>query len=230
MAAPLISTRDIHKIYGSGSAATEVLKGISLDISPGEFVAIMGPSGSGKSTLMHILGLLDRPTVGTYQLAGEQVDRLTEDQLANLRNQKLGFVFQAFNLLARTSALDNVTLPLAYSRDLSYQQREQRATAALAAVGLAHRLFNLPSQLSGGEQQRVAIARALVNDPQIIFADEPTGNLDTKSSLEIMAILQQLNQQGRTVVVVTHEPHVAQFARRVINLRDGLIISDEVQS
>ncbi len=222
----LVSIRDLRKVYGNGSASIEVLRGISLDIAAGEFLAIMGPSGSGKSTLMHILGLLDQPSSGTYELEGKRVNDLTENQLADLRNRKLGFVFQAFNLLPRTSTLENVELPLIYNRSVAASQRRSIARAAVAAVGLEHRLLASPSQLSGGEQQRVAIARALVSNPQIIFADEPTGNLDTKTSIEIMQIFRGLNQQGHTVVVVTHEPDVAKFARRIITLRDGSVVSD----
>jgi putative ABC transport system ATP-binding protein len=226
---PIIKTSGIRKLYGQKDTATEVLSGINLTIYPGEFVAIMGPSGSGKSTLMHILGLLDRPTSGSYELNGESVERLTENQLASLRNQKLGFVFQAFNLLARTSALDNVVLPLVYNRQAG-RDRIRKATQALQAVGLGHRLNNAPSQLSGGEQQRVAVARALVNDPQLIFADEPTGNLDTKSSIEVMEIIKALNDQGKTVVLVTHENEIAKYAKRIIVIRDGAIISDQINN
>lgn len=225
----LVSIRDLRKSYGNGSGAvTEVLRGINLDIQAGEFVAIMGPSGSGKSTLMHILGLLDRPTAGYYLLNGERVDQLSEDKLAELRNLKLGFVFQAFNLLARTSALENVGLPLIYNRSFSTAERQTAAVAALQAVGLQEKHRSLPNQLSGGEQQRVAIARALVGNPQVIFADEPTGNLDTKTSLEIMEIFRKLNSEGRTVILVTHEADVARFAHRIVTLRDGLVLSDAI--
>ena len=223
----LLSIRDLRKSYCNGSGAvTEVLRGINLDIQAGEFVAIMGPSGSGKSTLMHILGLLDRPTAGIYLLNGDRVDQLSEDKLAELRNLKLGFVFQAFNLLARTSALENVGLPLVYNRNFSAVERQKTAVAALRAVGLQEKQRSLPNQLSGGEQQRVAIARALVGNPQVVFADEPTGNLDTKTSLEIMEIFRKLNAEGRTVILVTHEPDIAKFARRIVTLRDGSILSD----
>ncbi|MFA5967229.1 MAG: ABC transporter ATP-binding protein [Patescibacteria group bacterium] len=226
----LVSIQDLYKSYNNGGVTTPVLQGINLNIASGEFVAIMGPSGSGKSTLMHILGLLDKPTTGIYQLANERVDHLSEDQLADLRNRKLGFVFQSFNLLARTSALENVELPLVYNRDVSAAARHAAATEALQAVGLTHRLKALPNQLSGGEQQRVAIARALVSNPQIIFADEPTGNLDTKTSLEIMEIFRMLHQAGHTIILVTHEPDIAAFAKRVITLRDGVIVKDEIRS
>ncbi len=229
MPTALVRIQDLRKVYGNGSGATtEVLRGINLEIQAGEFIAIMGPSGSGKSTLMHILGLLDRPTAGVYELTGERVDTLKEDKLAELRNLKLGFVFQAFNLLARTSALENVALPLVYNRSFSDQERKVAAEAALNAVGLQQQYKSLPNQLSGGEQQRVAIARALVGNPQIIFADEPTGNLDTKNSVEIMQILRRLNLSGRTVVLVTHEPDIAKFAHRIITMRDGAIVNDEI--
>lgn len=224
----LVNVHDLRKAYGSGVTQTEVLKGINLNIQAGEFVAIMGPSGSGKSTLMHILGLLDKPTNGTYELDGARVDSLSEDRLAELRNLKLGFVFQAFNLLARTSALENVELPLIYNNKFSASERRKSAEQALQAVGLSHRLKSLPNQLSGGEQQRVAIARALVSNPQIIFADEPTGNLDTKTSSEIMEVLKSLHQQGKTIILVTHEKDIAAYAERVVTVRDGLIINDQI--
>jgi len=224
----LVNVRDLRKTYGLGSAYTEVLKGLNLTIAAGEFVAIMGPSGSGKSTLMHILGLLDRPTSGVYELGDLLVASLPEDRLAELRNLKLGFVFQAFNLLPRTSSWENVALPLVYNRNFSTAERKIAAEQALQAVGLQERYKSLPNQLSGGEQQRVAIARALVGNPQIIFADEPTGNLDTKNSIEIMQILRQLNATGRTVILVTHEPDIAKFAHRIITMRDGVIVNDEI--
>ncbi|MBN2585292.1 ABC transporter ATP-binding protein [Patescibacteria group bacterium] len=227
-ATTLVKLADLNKSYGTGSTETKVLRGLNLNIDRGEFVAIMGPSGSGKSTLMHILGLLDRPTDGAYYLAGDRVDSLSEDALASLRNQRMGFVFQSFNLLPRTSALENVELPLIYA-GISASERRTRATQVLERIGLAHRIHNAPSQLSGGEQQRVAIARALVCNPEIVFADEPTGNLDTKNSLEIMEVFKRLNQEGHTVVLVTHEDDIASFAKRIIRLKDGVVVADELR-
>ncbi|OGB75151.1 macrolide ABC transporter ATP-binding protein [candidate division Kazan bacterium RIFCSPHIGHO2_01_FULL_49_10] len=223
----LVQLTDLDKSYGAGDTKTVVLRGLNLRINYGEFVAIMGPSGSGKSTLMHILGLLDRPTSGAYHLSAERVDSLNEDKLASLRNRKMGFVFQSFNLLPRTSALENVELPLIYA-GVSAQDRRIRAKQALERVGLAHRINNAPNQLSGGEQQRVAIARALVGGPEIVFADEPTGNLDTKNSYEIMEIFKQLNQEGRTIILVTHEDDIARFAKRIIRLKDGVVVGDDL--
>ena len=220
-----IQLQGLSKKYGQGSYEMFALADFSLSIKSGDFVAIMGPSGSGKSTLMHILGLLDRPTSGEYILENQPVNNLTENKLANLRNQKMGFIFQSFNLLPRTSALDNVQLPLLY-RNISSRQRRELAMQALKQVGLASKANSAPNQLSGGEQQRVAVARALAPDPQIIFADEPTGNLDTKNSVEIMNILSNLNKSGKTVILVTHEEDIAKFAKRTIKLRDGKLESD----
>jgi putative ABC transport system ATP-binding protein len=224
----IIKVEDLTKIYGSGEIAVTALDGVNLTIDEGEFVAIMGPSGSGKSTLMNILGCLDRPTEGQYWLGGEDVSQLNKTQLARVRNRKIGFVFQSYNLLARTTALKNVTLPLLYntngSRGTSASEREALAMEALELVGLADRVHHRPNQLSGGQQQRVAIARALVNDPLIILADEPTGNLDTRSSEEIVAILHELHQRGRIIVMITHEPDLAAHAQRIIEIRDGRVV------
>jgi putative ABC transport system ATP-binding protein len=219
---------DLKKTYRMGETEVNALRGVSLNVDVGEFVAVMGPSGSGKSTLMNIIGCLDRPTTGQYILEGVNVSELNRDQRAEIRNDKIGFVFQNFNLLPRTSALENVELPLIYSMKhrLNDVQMRERAKECLARVGLEGRGAHVPSQLSGGQQQRVAIARALVNDPAIVLADEPTGNLDTKTSEEVMETLQKLNDEGKTIVLITHEPDIAQFAKRVITLRDGLIISD----
>jgi putative ABC transport system ATP-binding protein len=223
---PLIVVRDLTKIYHMEGYTVAALRGVSVSIERGEFVAVMGPSGSGKSTFMNLLGCLDTPSSGEYWLAGENVSALPADALAAIRNRRIGFVFQNFNLLARTSALENVELPLLYSR-VSAGERRRRALARLAEVGLADRAAHLPTQLSGGQQQRVAIARALVNDPVLILADEPTGALDTHTSCEVMALLQQLNRRGMTVVLVTHERDIAAFAGRIIGFRDGLIMADE---
>ncbi len=222
----LISVRDAAKIYVNGGVATPALAGVSFDIERGEFVAIVGPSGSGKSTLLHILGFLDRPTSGEYRFAGKLAADYTEDQLAHVRNKKMGFVFQAFNLLPKTTVLENVKLPLFYS-DVPEREWEARARAAVETVGLSHRLVHESSQLSGGERQRVAIARALVNDPEVLFADEPTGNLDSKSGQAVMEMLEQLNRErGHTIVLITHEAYTAAYARRIIRLRDGRAESD----
>jgi putative ABC transport system ATP-binding protein len=227
-AAPVIAISDLTKVYHMGEVEVRALKGIHLSVERGEFVAIMGPSGSGKSTLMNILGCLDRPTAGSYLLDGIDVSRLDRDQRAEIRNAKIGFVFQSFNLLARTRATENVELPLLYSDlGLSALERARRARAAIARVGLAGREDHYPSQLSGGQQQRVAIARALVTDPAILLADEPTGNLDSRTSEEIIAIFQELNDAGKTVVLITHEPDIAAHARRVVYVRDGVIWRDE---
>jgi putative ABC transport system ATP-binding protein len=229
MGEPLIQVRDLWKIYHLGDVEVQALCGASTDIRAGEFVAVMGASGSGKSTFMNILGCLDRPTSGTYRLDGVDVSSLSADQRATIRNRQVGFVFQSFNLIARTSALENVELPLFYS-DVPLAEQRQRACEALAAVGLTGRESHVPSQLSGGQQQRVAIARALVNRPSLLLADEPTGNLDTQTSFEILQIFQRLNRdQGITVVLVTHEPDIATYAQRVITFRDGQIISDVQQ-
>jgi putative ABC transport system ATP-binding protein len=223
----LIEIRELSKTYTMGDNVVHALRGVSLDIGKGSFVAIMGPSGSGKSTFMNILGCLDKPTSGTYLLDGIDIGKLDRDQLAEIRNQKIGFVFQQFNLLARTSALENVQLPLLYSSTNTHNH-DAKAMDALKSVGLAGREHHHPNQLSGGQQQRVAIARSLINDPQIIMADEPTGALDSRTSVEIMAIFQRLNREaGITIIVVTHEPDIAQYANRVIRFKDGHLISDE---
>jgi putative ABC transport system ATP-binding protein len=223
----IIETQNLRKTYGMGDIQVHALDGVDIDIKEGEFVAIMGPSGSGKSTLMNILGCLDRPSVGHYILDGENVSRLDKAQLAVIRNRQIGFIFQSFNLLPRTSALHNVMLPLVYQRDGNPTQNEngheERALAALDAVGLADRAHHDPNELSGGQRQRVAVARALVNDPVLIMADEPTGNLDTKTSHEIMKLLHELHGRGRTIVMVTHEPDLAEQTQRTIILRDGKI-------
>jgi len=222
----VISLDHIHKTYHMGDVEVHALRGISLTIHEGEFVAIMGASGSGKSTLMNIVGCLDRPTRGTYLLNGHDVSQLSKDERADIRNHRIGFVFQGFNLLSRTSALENVELPMLYA-GLETQERHRRAKEALAAVGLVGREHNHPNQLSGGQQQRVAIARALVNRPALILADEPTGNLDSRTSVEIMEIFQRLNrEQGITLILVTHEPDIAQYAKRVIVFKDGKISRD----
>jgi putative ABC transport system ATP-binding protein len=229
MTPPVIEVRDLWKVYELGDVSVEALRGVSLAIPRGQFVAVVGASGSGKSTLMNILGCLDRPTRGTYLLDGEDVSRLDADERATIRNRRLGFVFQSFNLIPRTSALENVELPLYYGEIPLAEQRE-RARAALALVGLAERAQHLPNQLSGGQQQRVAIARALVNRPSLLLADEPTGNLDSATSAEILAILHRLNrEQGLTIVLVTHEADIAAATERVITFRDGLVIADETQ-
>lgn len=223
----MIEAYDLKKEYSSDSVViATALAGATFNIKEGEFVAIMGPSGSGKSTLMHIMGFLDRPTSGVYKFRGKGINDLSEDELARIRNKEMGFVFQMFNLLSRTTVLDNVKLPLTYS-GLTEKKKEEMAEEAIASVGLSERIHHFPNQLSGGEQQRVAIARAIVNQPAVIFADEPTGNLDSKSGQRIMDILQKLNTRGHTIILVTHEKYTAEMARRVIQLRDGKIISDE---
>ena len=225
----IIATEAVAKDYVLGPHVVHALRGVSVSVERGEFVAVMGPSGSGKSTFMNLLGCLDTPTAGRYFLDGRDVAGLTRDELARTRNAKIGFVFQQFNLLARTSALENVELPLLYS-GLPVRDRRQRARECLAAVGLAEREHHHPSQLSGGQQQRVAIARSLVNQPAVILADEPTGNLDTRTSVEILALLQRLNRDGLTIVLVTHEPDIAAYASRVLVFRDGRLLSDERQA
>ncbi|MHB8709361.1 MAG: ABC transporter ATP-binding protein [Desulfuromonadales bacterium] len=222
-----IVLRDLSRTFIMGDTAVHALREVSLTVARGEFVAIMGTSGSGKSTLMNLLGCLDQPTSGDYFLDGIQVSRLDQRQLADIRNQKIGFVFQGFNLLARTSALENVELPLLYDRTGRIADPLRQATAVLEQVGLGDRLHHEPSRLSGGQQQRVAIARALVNSPAILLADEPTGNLDPHTSVEVMAVFQKLNAEGITILLVTHEPDVACYARRVVELRDGRIVRDE---
>ncbi len=228
----LISVRDIKKTYVMGKTVVHALRSITLDIQANEYVALMGPSGSGKSTLMNILGCLDTPTAGTYLLKGKDVSRLDDDELAHIRNKEIGFVFQTFNLLPRLTALENVALPLVYA-GVSRSEREARAIEVLEAVGLVDRMTHKPNELSGGQRQRVAVARALVNKPSIILADEPTGNLDTKTSVEIMQLFDEIHQQGNTVILVTHEPDIAEHAKRVVYLRDGLIereaLSQEVE-
>jgi putative ABC transport system ATP-binding protein len=229
MTQDLISITDLTKVYGSGDVAVHALAGVNVDVEEGEFAAIMGPSGSGKSTLMNILGCLDRPTSGSYVLDGEDVSQLSKNQLAGVRNRKIGFVFQSYNLLPRLTAIKNVMLPLLYNghNGSSDKQYQERAIAALESVGLGDRVHHRPNELSGGQQQRVAIARALINNPSIILADEPTGNLDTQSSEDIMSLLHQLHDGGATIVMVTHEPDIAGHAERVISLLDGQIASDK---
>ena len=223
----VIQTENLVKTYSSGTNEVHALRGINMTIEKGELVAIMGTSGSGKSTLMNLLGCLDKPTMGSYQLDGVRVEGLDRNELAAIRNQKIGFVFQGFNLLPRTSALENVELPMLYDRSGQKRDTQALAAAALERVGLGDRLHHQPSELSGGQQQRVAIARALVTEPAIILADEPTGNLDTRTSMEVMALFQELNEQGITIVLVTHEPDIAVYAKRIVEVRDGRIRRDE---
>jgi putative ABC transport system ATP-binding protein len=224
----MIDVENVTKVYQMGTVEVHALRGVSLHIDQGEFLTVMGPSGSGKSTLMNILGCLDSPSEGTYHLHGQDVSRLRDTQLAHIRNRQIGFVFQTFNLLPRTKALRQVELPLLYA-GVGSRERHERGRAALEVVGLGDRLGHRPDELSGGEQQRVAIARALVTEPNIIMADEPTGNLDTRAGEEVLRIFQQLNEQGITVIFVTHAPDIAAYSRRVIRLRDGLVERDELQ-
>ena len=226
---PLIHVENLTRDYLMGENVVHALRGVSLDVFPGELVAVMGASGSGKSTFMNLLGCLDRPTSGVYRLEGVDVAEISGDELAAIRNRKIGFVFQGFNLLPRMTARDNVALPLAYA-GLPHDVVERRETAALAAVGLAERADHRPAELSGGQQQRVAIARALATGPSIVLADEPTGNLDSRTSVEIMALLQQLNAHGITIVMVTHEPDIAAFCKRVVHFRDGQVVDDLAQT
>lgn len=228
IAEEIIKTEDLKREFMVGSEKVQALKGISLKIDQGEFVSIMGSSGSGKSTLLNLLGCLDRPTSGNYYLDGVPLARRNKNQLAELRNEKIGFVFQSFNLLSRTSALENVELPLMYNPKIGSKQRRQMAEEALEMVGLSSRIKHTPSQLSGGQQQRVAIARALINDPVMILADEATGNLDSRTSYDILALFQDLNRKGKTIVFVTHEMEIALFTNRIITLKDGVIITDQL--
>ncbi|HSY09602.1 MAG TPA: ABC transporter ATP-binding protein [Candidatus Dormibacteraeota bacterium] len=224
----VIKLEEIHKTYHTGEVDVHAVRGVSLEISPGEFVAIMGSSGSGKSTLMNMIGALDRPTEGHYWLDGIDISTLERDALADIRNEKIGFVFQGFNLLARTSALENVEMPMLYNRErIAAHEQVERATHALELVGLGQRADHHPNQLSGGQQQRVAIARALVNRPSLLLADEPTGNLDSQTSIEVMGVFQKLNEQGITIIMVTHELDIARYTKRMVVLRDGKIVTDE---
>lgn len=223
----MIEVRELKKEYRDDSVITAALDGVSFRIKQGEFVAIMGPSGSGKSTLMHIMGFLDRPSSGNYEFEGQKMDDLIDDELALIRNEKMGFVFQFFNLLPRTTVFDNVKLPLIYAKS-SERDKEEKVKKAIESVGLSHRLKHYSNQLSGGEQQRVAIARAIVNNPSVIFADEPTGNLDSKSGQQVMEILQGLNSKGHTIILVTHEQYTSEMAKRIIKLKDGKIVSEEI--
>ncbi len=225
----ILKIQDLKRDFQVGSEVVHALRGVSFEVEKSEFVSIMGASGSGKSTMLNILGCLDKPTSGDYFIDGISVRNLSRDELSALRNHKIGFVFQSYNLLARTTALENVELPLLYNRSVSNKERTERAKHALELVGLQERMYHVPNQLSGGQQQRVAIARALVNDPVMLLADEATGNLDTRTSYEIMTLFQKLNTQGKTIVFVTHEPDIAEFTTRIIQLRDGHIILDKKQ-
>ena len=225
----ILKIQELKRDFQVGSEMVHALRGISFEVEKGEFVSIMGKSGSGKSTLLNILGCLDKPTAGDYFIDGTSIRKLSRDELSTLRNRKIGFVFQSYNLLARTSALENVELPLLYNSAISTKERKERAEHAIEQVGLKDRMHHVPNQLSGGQQQRVAIARALVNDPVMILADEATGNLDTRMSYEIMTLFQKLNEQGKTICFVTHEPDIAEFTTRIIQLRDGNIILDQKQ-
>jgi putative ABC transport system ATP-binding protein len=224
---PVIAVQDLTKTYTVGDLQVPALRGVTLDVRPGDFVALTGPSGSGKSTFMHLLGCLDRPTGGRYVLNGRDVSTLDSRTLAHVRNREIGFVFQGFNLLSRTSALENVELPMLYRKGIGARERRDRAAAALNAVGLGDRLDHHPNQLSGGQQQRVAIARALVTEPTLLLADEPTGNLDTRTSIEVMQIFQGLNDRGLSIVLVTHEPDIAEYASRIVAFRDGRVRADQ---
>jgi len=229
MPSPLIQVKDLHKIYVNEGVKTRAVRGVSFEIKKGEFIAIMGPSGSGKSTLMQILGFLDRPSKGKYYFEGKNTKSFSANRLAGIRNRKIGFVFQTFNLLARATVFENVELPLLYNKGItSKAENEMMIRKVLESVMMDHRINYFSNQLSGGEKQRVAIARALINNPEIIFADEPTGNLDSKSGLQVMEILQDLNEEGKTIILVTHETYTAQHARRVLRIRDGKIVRDEV--
>jgi len=223
---PVISLRGVKRYFTLGDITVKAIRGLDMDVEKGEFLAVMGPSGSGKSTLMNILGCLDKPTEGSYFLDGVDVSKASGDDFSDIRNRKIGFVFQGFNLLARTSAIENVQLPLLYRRAALDADPAAKAIAALKAVGLGERLHHIPSQLSGGQQQRVAIARAMINDPAFILADEPTGNLDSEMTLEVMALFQELNARGITIVMVTHEPEIACYTTRVVTMRDGALVSD----
>jgi len=228
MSNQLIQVNDVKKDFHVGEITVHALQGVTLKVEEGEFVAIMGTSGSGKSTMLNVLGCLDQPSSGNYLLDGVNMGLLSKNELARLRNQKLGFVFQSYNLLPRTSALENVALPLYYNNNIKSKERRQRAMDALNSVGLSDRMYHMPNQLSGGQQQRVAIARALVNDPRVILADEATGNLDTRTSYEIMALLQALNEQGKTIIFVTHEYDIARFMKRSVRFKDGMIADREL--